>query len=575
MRSGSVQADVAARPREAVTDLAWIILVWLAAVAIVNPIGNFPLNDDWSYATSVQRMVAGEGFRPTGWTAMTLIAQTTWGAIWAWAFGYSFTILRVSTLALSLAGIAATYGLMRELRQPRWVTVLGTAAVAFNPIGFAMSHTFMTDVPFAALVTISACFYVRHLRRGTALTAVLGTVFAVAAILTRQLGLALPLGFAAAMVFAGLTRRRVLTAAGSLIACVGVFLAFRAWMVATGRDPALAGAKSDALGRVLVDPSTLVTRTLHNGFTTATYLGLFLLPLTIPIVIRLWRGQRGRLVGPLVFASGLVVAGPLLFGGRVVMPSSAGILVRSGLGALTLADPAELRVVNMPGLPHGFWLVATAAAVLGAVLLLVLVSMACLALVRARVQTSTDSAAAVFLFATAGGCLIPVLPIPFFDRYLVPVLPLLAAGIAIVLADHVSTVSWKLRAAAGAVLVALAAFAVLGTKDYLSWNRARWEAAEYLTTTLRVSPHDIDGGFAFNGWYLYDPSYSARPGHNRWWVDRDTYRVTFGPVPGYETIRTFPYRRLLPPGTGAIRVLKRLAEPPVSPGAEARAPTGR
>ena len=32
----------------------YLILIWGISVLVVNPLGNFPLNDDWAYAQSVR-----------------------------------------------------------------------------------------------------------------------------------------------------------------------------------------------------------------------------------------------------------------------------------------------------------------------------------------------------------------------------------------------------------------------------------------------------------------------------------------------------------------------------------------
>lgn len=36
---------------------------------------------------------------------------------------------------------------------------------------------------------------------------------------------------------------------------------------------------------------------------------------------------------------------------------------------------------------------------------------------------------------------------------------------------------------------------------------------------------EIDGGFEFNGWYLYDAAYKSTPPKSWWWVHQDTYMV--------------------------------------------------
>ena len=106
-------------------------------------------------------------------------------------------------------------------------------------------------------------------------------------------------------------------------------------------------------------------------------------------------------------------------------------------------------------------------------------------------------------------------------------------------------------------LIGLALFAIIGTRDYLTWNRVRWEALHDLVENKSVKVENIDGGFEFNGLHLYDPQYDDKPEKSWWWVKEDTYLVTFGPVPGYSVIQKYSYRQWMPPQTGSILVLKK------------------
>ena len=109
------------------------------------------------------------------------------------------------------------------------------------------------------------------------------------------------------------------------------------------------------------------------------------------------------------------------------------------------------------------------------------------------------------------------------------------------------------------LLLLLAVFSTSATHDYLSWNRARWDALDFLVHEQGVSPHRIDGGFEFNGWH-FDPGSETRP-KRRWWVHDDTYMVAFGPVRGYESIKRFVYDRWLSMDEGSILILKRSSAP--------------
>ena len=75
-----------------------------------------------------------------------------------------------------------------------------------------------------------------------------------------------------------------------------------------------------------------------------------------------------------------------------------------------------------------------------------------------------------------------------------------------------------------------------------------------------IPPQQIDGGYEFNGWFLYDPKYKKIPGRQWWWVDDDKYVAAYGPLEGYEVMEVIPYELWLPPGRGSIYFLKRIKE---------------
>jgi hypothetical protein len=79
-------------------DMAFLVLIFVASIIVVNPLGNFPLNDDWSFARAVQNLVERGDWRPTGFTSMPLITQSLWGTTFCLLAGFSFNALRFSTL---------------------------------------------------------------------------------------------------------------------------------------------------------------------------------------------------------------------------------------------------------------------------------------------------------------------------------------------------------------------------------------------------------------------------------------------------------------------------------------------
>ena len=107
-----------------------------------------------------------------------------------------------------------------------------------------------------------------------------------------------------------------------------------------------------------------------------------------------------------------------------------------------------------------------------------------------------------------------------------------------------------------ALVAASVIFATGTTRDYLTWNRVRWEALNRLLQD-GVNVSDIDGGFEFNGLHLYDPNYRDSPGKSWWWVRGDTYQIGFGRIPGYEVLTEYQYSNWIPPRTGTLVVLRK------------------
>ena len=57
-------------------DITAIVLIWVVLALVIDPSGDFPLNDDWAYGLSVKALVERGEIRFTDWGCQTLIAQT-------------------------------------------------------------------------------------------------------------------------------------------------------------------------------------------------------------------------------------------------------------------------------------------------------------------------------------------------------------------------------------------------------------------------------------------------------------------------------------------------------------------
>lgn len=78
----------------------------MVALLIAWPVGNFPIDDDFSHSGPVRRApVDGGRFEMPWFSAMTLVTHVLWATPFALVAGFLYDVLRVSTLVLALAGI--------------------------------------------------------------------------------------------------------------------------------------------------------------------------------------------------------------------------------------------------------------------------------------------------------------------------------------------------------------------------------------------------------------------------------------------------------------------------------------
>lgn len=542
--------------------------IWILMVVLVNPVGEFPLNDAWSYSKSVSSLINSSQLHFTGWVSVPLIAQVFWGALFCLPFGFSFTALRLSTLVLGLIGILATYSLLKEAGANQAIAFLGALTLATNPLYFELSNTFMTDAPFLGLTLWSLLLLIRGIRRERNINILAGTLVSCVAILIRQSGIVIPLAFGVGYLAKnGVNRKTLGVALLTIVMVVGTLVGYQIWLRSTLGLPASYHAPYKQLLNSLKRPMWLVILSfVKNGTIALIYLGLFLLPFLIILVPYKRRliSNRVRFVSFLILSCFLLTAIRVSVWKNRLMPlltQGGNILINFGLGPLTLRDVFLLRLPNSPTAPKILWLVITIGGIIGATLLL---QRLCSAIFRTslrqkKILPKNDDWFILLVVSACAFYFIPIGIVGFFDRYLILLIPLLMSAIVAARGSVSLHQSCPSNLTAVALLIVYAGFSVGATHDYFSWNRARWKALSYLTEDTHVPYKNIDGGFEFNGWYGYDSEYQRSYDKSWWWVVNDDYVISFGPITGYKVKKSYPYQRWIPPGQGKISILQKLA----------------
>ena len=115
------------RRREQLSDLGLIVLMSSVPLVGLRPLQNAPFIDDWTYAWSVEHLLRTGELKILDWSVSLNVAQVLWGTLFCAPFGFSFTVLRLSTWVASLLALVGLYTLLRELGASRRDTLTGVA----------------------------------------------------------------------------------------------------------------------------------------------------------------------------------------------------------------------------------------------------------------------------------------------------------------------------------------------------------------------------------------------------------------------------------------------------------------
>lgn len=554
-----------------VTNIAILITIWIFMMIAVNPIGNFPLNDDWAYARSVKFLVEKGDFQLSDWTATNLFSQVLWGALFSWPLGFSFTALRFSTLTLGLIGVLVTYGLLREVNANPKIAFCGALLVAANPIYFVLSNTFMNDVPFFGFATLSLYFLLRGLKYDSNIEVLIGVLLTCVAILTRQVGLAIPVAFGFAYVIKeGIYLSNLIKGFLPLVMGISVQLFYQRWLQSTGRLPYSYG---DQIGTLFKEASQGVAHILFNQtqitLFSLIYLGLFLLPFLLLLFFREFKeiSSKQRTLALLGSSLFFVTVTQILVSKNRLMPLMGNILVDFGLGFVGVINSYQ------PIAPRIFWLTVTAIGVIGAALLMLSFLFAVAKFFNKHPGCELTEIADQKWLTTFIMFIIFVYSFPlsilglhwqgFYDRYMIILLPLL---MMIIMVSINKTISQKVSQSsffiALIMILPYGLFTIGATHDYLASSRVIWHALDRLVQESQISPDRINGGFEFNGWYSCNRTLRLSPDKAvnfacLWGNDNQDYLISFEPVTGYKEVERYSFMKWLPFEQETVLVLEK------------------
>jgi hypothetical protein len=515
--------------RPDVKAVAAILVAFALALTLMPVRRDFAYVDDWVFARTVEKIVAGQGFVQPDLGQMTLVSHAYWGALFAWLFGMSFTVLTAANMTLALVASLAFYAILRRLGFAPGLSLLGTALLVLNPFFVTLSYSFMTEISFIAFMLLSCLFYLlgfepEHPREGRLQTGWLwlGGLFAALAFLDRQFGLALPV---AALLWLFLARKAswasvIAVAALPLVAIVGYYLS----VSGSGSTFSDSQSRSELLG-LFTGVGGWVYRLKSLSF------ALPMIGLAAPIFLKV---RWWFLAAPLALIAAVVVAiqgarrdESVVAGGHMAQP-------------FDVAQPFRLEFTP-------FWWAAAALTVWAVFCLAERAWPGLQILVKRKRQIEPIEFFYIVGLTLLAGTFVARMEI--YIRYLLPVSPF------VIIAGLTQMRGLPLRRLAptlAALLVMGAASIALHLDDY-SFLQARWQAGRDLVAQ-GVPYTQINNGFTWDSYYLYDRALQ-QIGH------RDVANLGLQTLPeqiidpvyvigvnqpaGYSTVSVYPYFSLL------------------------------
>jgi hypothetical protein len=524
-------------------DCAAITAAFLLAAAVLRPFQNTPYIDDWTYAWSVERLLATGRLEFIDFSAQVNPAQIVWGWLFTLPFGFSFTALRWSTWTLAVAAVCGLYLMLRRLDVGGRDALLGAATLAVYPVFSILTTTFMTDIPFVSLTVLGCVAMVGAVRARSTWLLALAAVFAALAAAVRAVGVVMPMAMCATLLFTGdrWGRQSGRWAIGvlPLVAFAGMTIWARAhihhvadltWIV-NSRPHRLEQLQHvlQLMPRMIVETASLMIGSV----------GLAMLPLAVGI----WRNDMLRTAAVVALVLGGALAMLWLAGVEYILPFIDSATWRfDGLGFTPLLVP----YYSGSGGPEELSLFVLAIGVLS-------IAAAATAVFKARRRSSAATAFLVWMLLGHAG-IVTVLWL-IHDRYTLVFVPLAVSLLlsARPIANVRSTVVG---------LLLFAAVGAAGTIDHLRYNHALWTAVASLDRS-GVPIREVDAGYIVNGWRQYaHPEHAPRdaagavdvPGVNG--GASLPYAVGNSIPAGWIALQQFPYRRLLGPD-GTVYTLRR------------------
>jgi len=140
-------ADINSAARDDRNFQILIAFLIVACVLASDPSLEMGMNDDWSYTFMARDLARTGHLHYVGWASAIVGLQAWWAALWIRLFGFSFTLVRLTTLPFAAGCGVLIYRLGRCAGLTPSLAFFGSVTVTLSPLFVPLAASFMTDVP--------------------------------------------------------------------------------------------------------------------------------------------------------------------------------------------------------------------------------------------------------------------------------------------------------------------------------------------------------------------------------------------------------------------------------------------
>jgi hypothetical protein len=462
-----------------------VLVLYAAAIVFINPMREYALVDDWSYARTVKTLYETGEYHPFPTIVASFQVQADWAMLFVWGLGFSFASLHLSTLAAVALGLIGFYCLclVHDFAPPE-AGVLSLTLIGCQQI-LLYSFSFMTDVTFLSTLSITLALYSAGLKKNNRWLMLVGGVAATTMLLIRPTGIAVLVGLGVLWLLEPDRKSRIAFYAIGL--CLPV-LFMTVWQALNSTRPPTWASYwvVEETAKFLSDPGVFVPEFLWRLMAIAEFLAWFGLPvaaLALADFVKrlLWQGGQRLLRSDKVIVGILVV--------YMVCASVYGMIVMRRLSIMPMLPlfPNELLVWPLPLL------------ILLTLFTIVSGSVMAWTLARRMIMPSvwrTQPAYAHLMDVSA--VLMAGATVAYYhlaDRYLFGLMPFAIIGMASMMRESIHQWRWQFRAITLATFVG----AVLWVRGVVERYEANWGAADAVYQS-GIAEERIKGPWEWNSY---------------------------------------------------------------------------